>query len=278
MPAGPGWPPRCSSRRPPRPAGWRPSRPSGPGWSGCPVIGPQPPPAARATVERTGAWYASHVYRPAFVHGVKTLAFELWEQLGGRSPGRVVVPAGNGTLVLGLYLGFRELADRGHIGHLPAIVAVQAERCAPLAGRRPAGPTAATGIAIAHPPRGRRGSSGHPGHPGGGGYRRRGATGTGPPRAGAPGHAGGTDGGRRLGRRSSRRSARSAHRGGPDGCRRLGIQAFRGPGWPRRGRRWRPPMAVARSRPPSGEAAGRGDRPANPSGPVSPPWPALRTG
>ena len=109
---------------------------------------------ARAAVARTGAWYASHVYRPAFVHGVKTLAFELWEQLGGRPPGRVVVPAGNGTLVLGLFLGFRELAEHGHIRHLPAIIAVQAERCAPLAGLRPAGPTQATGIAIAHPPRG----------------------------------------------------------------------------------------------------------------------------
>ncbi len=109
--------------------------------------------AARAAVERTGAWYASHVYRPAFVHGVKTLAFELWEQLGG-APGRVVVPAGNGTLVLGLWLGFRELSAGGHVLRMPAIFAVQAERCAPLAGRRPAGTTAATGIAIADPPRG----------------------------------------------------------------------------------------------------------------------------
>jgi threonine synthase len=108
--------------------------------------------AALAALERTEAWYASHVYRPAFVHGVKTLAYELWEQLGG-PPGRVVVPAGNGTLVLGLWLGFRELAAGGHLSRPPAIVAVQAERCAPLAGRRPAGTTAATGIAIAHPPR-----------------------------------------------------------------------------------------------------------------------------
>ena len=110
--------------------------------------------AARATVESTGAWYASHVYRPTFVHGVKTLAFELWEQLGGRSPGTVVVPAGNGTLVLGLWTGFCELAAAGRISGLPAIVAVQAERCAPLAGLRPWGHTAAAGIAIAEPPRG----------------------------------------------------------------------------------------------------------------------------
>ena len=63
--------------------------------------------AARSAAEETGAWYASHVYRPEFAHGVKTLAFELHEQLDG-PPGTVVVPAGNGSLVLGLWLGFRE--------------------------------------------------------------------------------------------------------------------------------------------------------------------------
>ncbi len=109
--------------------------------------------AARVAAHQTGAWYASHVYRPAFAHGVKTLAFELWEQLGGRAPAAVVVPAGNGTLVLGLWLGFQELSAHGHVTRVPAIHAVQAERCAPLAGRRPVGPTAATGIAIADPPR-----------------------------------------------------------------------------------------------------------------------------
>jgi threonine synthase len=111
--------------------------------------------AAQAAVGSGRGWYASHVYQPSFVHGVKTLAFELWEQLGrgGPAPATVVVPAGNGTLVMGLWLGFRELGA----APVPRLVAVQAERCAPLAGRLPApaatGPTAATGIAIARPPR-----------------------------------------------------------------------------------------------------------------------------
>ncbi len=111
-------------------------------------------------------WYASHVHQPVFHHGVKTLAFELWEQLTrpprGTDRGRpvedatVVVPAGNGTLVLGLWLGFSELVAAGHLRRPPALVAVQSERCAPLAGRRvdPAGPTtAAAGIAIPAPAR-----------------------------------------------------------------------------------------------------------------------------
>jgi threonine synthase len=99
--------------------------------------------AARAHVRATGAWYGSHVYQPAFHHGVKMLAYEL----ASLEPAAVVVPAGNGTLVLGLWLGFRELDQ------MPRIIAVQAEQCAPLAGRAPRGPTAATGIAIAVPPR-----------------------------------------------------------------------------------------------------------------------------
>jgi threonine synthase len=109
--------------------------------------------AARARVESGAGWYASHVYQPSFHHGVKTLAFELFEQVPGVETGTVVVPAGNGTLVIGLWLGFRELQACGRVTRVPSLVAVQAERCAPLAGLAPSGPTAATGIAIPDPPR-----------------------------------------------------------------------------------------------------------------------------
>ena len=88
--------------------------------------------AARAAVDGGEGWYASHVYQPSFVHGVKTLAFELWDQLGGQAPATVVVPAGNGTLVMGLWLGFRELG----VAIMPRLVAVQAAHCAPSPGWR----------------------------------------------------------------------------------------------------------------------------------------------
>lgn len=118
--------------------------------------------AAAAALEAAGrpgtGFYASHVYQPSFHHGVKTLAFELFEQVPGMNRATVIVPAGNGTLVLGLWLGFGDLMAAGRMDRRPAIVAVQAENCAPLTGRKPAGPreaarSAAAGISIARPPR-----------------------------------------------------------------------------------------------------------------------------
>jgi threonine synthase len=123
--------------------------------------------AAIDRVETTGSFYASHVYNPLFHQGTKTFAFELWEQLGRSLPHTVVLPAGNGTLLVGASLGFAELVAAGLTERLPRLVAVQAERCAPLArawrlehhleaGDVAPGPpqeTAAEGIAIAEPPR-----------------------------------------------------------------------------------------------------------------------------
>jgi len=121
--------------------------------------------AARNTASRPGIFYASHVYHPYFLHGVKTYGYEIWEQSGRALPDTVVVPVGNGTLVLGCFLAFRELVAAGLVDRMPALLAVQAESCAPLAaafraGRHdidhngvPPSPTVAEGIAIAAPPR-----------------------------------------------------------------------------------------------------------------------------
>ncbi len=110
-------------------------------------------------------FYASHNWSPYFVHGTKTLAFELWEQLGFRAPDAVIVPVGNGSLVLGCHTGFSELRNAGMIERLPRIIAVQAARCAPLARawqqwmNEPVpidkGVTMAEGIASATPIKGR---------------------------------------------------------------------------------------------------------------------------
>jgi threonine synthase len=108
--------------------------------------------------------YASHVYSPWFLHGTKTFAYEVAEQLGWTAPDTLVLPAGNGTLLLGASIGFTELARAGIVRHAPRIIAVQAAACAPLAGAFADGLdepveihgsyTAAEGIGIATPARG----------------------------------------------------------------------------------------------------------------------------
>ena len=113
--------------------------------------------AAIARVESSGAFYASHVWNPWFLEGTKHYVYELVEQLG-RWPRVLVLPAGNGTLVLGAWRAFRELE------RAVPIIAVQASACAPIAraftlGRDEVDPvenegTVAAGIAIAAPVRG----------------------------------------------------------------------------------------------------------------------------
>ena len=60
-------------------------------------------------------FYASHSWNPFFFHGTKTWAYEVCEQLGWHAPDTVILPAGNGTLLLGAAIGFKELALMGII-------------------------------------------------------------------------------------------------------------------------------------------------------------------
>jgi threonine synthase len=106
-------------------------------------------------------YYASHSWNPFFAHGTKTFAYEVCEQLGWKSPDSVVLPAGNGTLILGCYIGFMDLIKAGIISKIPKLIAIQSDNCAPLALAFYANqndisaiqpkPTMAEGIAIAKP-------------------------------------------------------------------------------------------------------------------------------
>ena len=112
-------------------------------------------------------YYASHSHNPFFLQGTKTFAYEICEQLDWRAPDAVVLPVGNGTLLLGAYIGFRDLLAAGLIGDIPRLIAIQAKPCAPLfhafhggtdaaGGRLDLRPeeTMADGIAVASPVRG----------------------------------------------------------------------------------------------------------------------------
>jgi len=77
-------------------------------------------------------YYASHVWNPFFFQGTKTFAYEIIEQLSWRAPDSVILPVGNGTLLIGAFIGFEDLWKAGIIDSIPKIMAVQAEHCAPL--------------------------------------------------------------------------------------------------------------------------------------------------
>lgn len=118
-----------------------------------PVEGPR----ARTTevllahLAATGARYASHLWHPLFLEGIKTLAFELVEALGWRSPDVVVAPVGAGSILLGLHRGFAELRAAGVLTRLPRLCAVQAEAVAPLAAAWQAGQRAGAVAPVAAP-------------------------------------------------------------------------------------------------------------------------------
>jgi threonine synthase len=117
--------------------------------------------AAQAAAADKTSFYASHNWHAVFVEGVKTWAFETWEQLDRRTPAAVYVPTGGGSAFVGGYRGFAALG-----GPLPRMIAAQPEACAPLvhaveqgAGEvRPVipGRTMAEGARIGAPARGRQ--------------------------------------------------------------------------------------------------------------------------
>jgi threonine synthase len=115
---------------------------------------------AKAAMKRAESLhYASHCYNPFFYQGTKTFLYEVWEQNGFDLPEVLVLPAGNGTLVLGVSIAMKELMRSGLITKVSKIIAVQAENCSPLycatngISKSVWQDTLAEGIAIAEPVR-----------------------------------------------------------------------------------------------------------------------------
>jgi threonine synthase len=65
---------------------------------------------------------------PFGVEGFKTIAFEIFAQLGGQMPDRVFVPASSGDGLYGIAKGFRELVAAGQAARMPRMIACQTER------------------------------------------------------------------------------------------------------------------------------------------------------
>jgi threonine synthase len=106
-------------------------------------------------------WYSRNTGdNPLALQGKKTVAFEVWEQLGRRMPEVAYLPVGDGVTLAAFAHGCEELVRCGVADRVPRIVGVQASGAAPLArafaeGRSTWAPveprTIADGIAVGDP-------------------------------------------------------------------------------------------------------------------------------
>jgi threonine synthase len=127
------------------------------------IPGPRERSEEEAIRQSNEIFYASHNWQPFFLQGTKLLAYELWEDLGFRTPDNIVIPAGAGSNILGCYIGFSELLAAGQITKLPRLFCAQPANCAPIDASFLAGahdlvpvetkPTVAEGTAIKRPVR-----------------------------------------------------------------------------------------------------------------------------
>lgn len=69
---------------------------------------------------------------PYTFEGDKTVAYELYHQLGGEVPDWILIPTGAGPLVYGIFKGFVELKRFGLTSRIPRLVAAQSEGCQPI--------------------------------------------------------------------------------------------------------------------------------------------------
>lgn len=87
-------------------------------------------------------WYVSQrnapgvgkrrIGNPYGMEGYKTISYEIFHQLGSRSPDKVVLPVGGGDAAWGIHKGFLELQTAGLIDRVPRVIACQSDSGAPL--------------------------------------------------------------------------------------------------------------------------------------------------
>jgi threonine synthase len=103
---------------------------------------------------------------PFRVEGQKTIAYEIWEALGGQMPDCILLPVSSGGNTGALLKGIGELLEMGALAVAPTVIGVQAEGASPIAkayvegktqiSRFPCPQTVAHAIANPYPPSGNR--------------------------------------------------------------------------------------------------------------------------
>jgi threonine synthase len=86
--------------------------------------------------DQEGWFDFSTLKEPYRVEGKKTMAYELFEQLGDNLPDSVIFPSGGGVGIIGMWKAFDEMEQLGWLDRTqirrPRMIAVQAEGCAPI--------------------------------------------------------------------------------------------------------------------------------------------------
>lgn len=77
--------------------------------------------------EKKGGMNRNTAWNPMTMEGKKTVSLEIYYDLGCRVPDRVIVAAGDGCILGGVYKGFQDLIKLGAASSMPKITAVQAE-------------------------------------------------------------------------------------------------------------------------------------------------------
>ena len=85
-----------------------------------------------AASKEFGWFNRSTGFNPFTREGKKTCAYEIWESFGGRVPDRIVVPAGDGNLLSGLWKGWCDLQAVGLVDRVPRIDCAQSDASAAI--------------------------------------------------------------------------------------------------------------------------------------------------
>jgi threonine synthase len=85
--------------------------------------------------DKEGWFDLSTLKEPYRVEGKKTMAYELFEQLGDDLPDAIVFPSGGGVGVIAMWKAFDEMRELGWVSKktkFPRMIVVQAAGCAPI--------------------------------------------------------------------------------------------------------------------------------------------------
>jgi threonine synthase len=80
-----------------------------------------------------GQLYLLNSVNPYRLEGQKSIGFEIVDEMGWRSPDRIILPVGNAGNISAIWKGIKEFHIAGFIDDLPRMTGIQAEGAAPIA-------------------------------------------------------------------------------------------------------------------------------------------------